>query len=115
MKKRTIVSLVLAICLGLSLFCTACGNADVKVDYEKVEDFEAVLNAGDDLTGKVVTFTVSELIPDSAFGYNMIAGEHLNFCSYKNPGAKAGDTVTVKVTEVQSMLGSWIISYEKVK
>ncbi len=54
------------------------------------------------------------MIPESAFGYNMTTGEHLNFCSSENPGVKAGDTVTVKVTKVQSVLKSWIISYEKV-
>lgn len=116
MKKQKCALLTLAVCLGISLLCcTACGSSNVAADFEKAEDFESALNSGDDLTGKVVTFTVSELIPDSAFGYNLTAGEHLNFCSNTNPGAKAGDTITVKVTGIQSVLGSWIISYEKVK
>ena len=88
---------------------------DGHAEQDPVQLVEAALNAGEDLTGKVVSFTVSELIPDSAFGYNMTAGEHLNFCSESNPGAKAGDTVKVKVTKVASMFGSWIISYKKVK
>lgn len=82
-------------------------------DYPDAASFEQALNAGEDLTGKTVTFTVKEFVPDSAFGYNLQAGEHLNFVSPTHPGAKAGDTVTVKVTEVQSALKSWIISYEK--
>lgn len=114
MKRKSIVSLLLAICLAASLLCTACGKAEVKADYEKAEDFEAALNAGEDLNGKTVTFTVTEAVPNSAFGYNLMAGEHLNFCSSQNPNAKAGDTLTVRVTGVTSVLGSWIIGYEKV-
>ena len=83
-----------------------------KIDYENVADFEADLNEGKDLTGKVVQFTVDKYVPNSAFGYNMQTGEHLNFCSEKNPKVKEGDTVTVKVKEVSSMMGSYIISYE---
>ena len=37
------------------------------------------------------------------------------FCSDTNPGVKAGDSLNVKVSEVVSMLGSYIISYEVVK
>ena len=81
-------------------------------DYPNVEDFEAALNAGEDLTGKTVTFTVTTFVPNSAFGYNLQTGEHLNFCSTTHPGVGEGDTVTVKVTEVQSVLGSYIIYYE---
>ena len=113
MNTRTILAL-LAVFLCLSFCLAACGKAETVIDYESVSDFEAALNAGEDLTGKVVKIEVLELIPDSAFGYNMTAGEHLNFCSTSNPGVKAGDTVIVQVKEVQSMLGSWIISYEKV-
>lgn len=66
------------------------------------------------MTGKTVCFTVDKLVPDSAFGYNLQAGEHLNFCSADNPKVSAGDTVTVSVEKVTSMLGSWIISYQMV-
>ena len=111
MKK--FLSLSLIICVFLCCFLTACGG-EVKVDFANAKDFEAALNAGDDLTGKTVTFTIDALVPDSAFGYNLQTGEHLNFCSSSNPGVKEGDSITVKVTEVQSMLGSYIISYEKV-
>jgi len=110
MKKT--LSLVLIICVLFSFCLTGC--AKTKVDYASAADFEAALNAGDDLTGKVVSFTVDEVVPDSAIGYNLQAGEHLNFCSDENPGFKVGDTVTAKVTKVTSMLGSYIITYEKV-
>ena len=105
--------LAAAFSLLITCICTACGSG--KVDYEREEDFEAALNAGEDLTGKTVTFTVLEVHPSSAFGYNLYAGEHLNFVSSKNPGVKQGDTITVKVKEVNSILGSWIISYTKVR
>ena len=113
MKKLVLVILVIVIAVSM---LTACGgDKNVDADFKSAEEFEAALNNGEDLSGKTVTFTVSDFKPDSAFGYNMIAGEHLNFCSEKNPNAKTGDTVTVKVKEVASMLGSWIISYDKVK
>jgi len=88
---------------------------DYYVDYENVTDFEAALNAGEELTGKVVKFAVNEFVPNSTFGYNLQAGEHLNFCSAKNPGAKKGDTVIAKVTDIQSMLGSYIVEYELIE
>lgn len=112
MKKVFCLSLVL--CVFLCCTLTSCGGK-TEVDFANAEAFETALNAGDDLTGKTVTFTVSNLEPDSAFGYNLQTGEHLNFCSSNNPGVKEGESVTVKVTEVTSILGSYIISYEKVK
>jgi len=107
--KRIYVILV-SVLLVMTL--VACGGQKITVDFENEVDFEVALNAGEDVTGKVVTFTVKELVPNSAFGYNLQAGEHLNFCSEKNPGAKAGEVVTARVTEVSSMLGSYIITYE---
>ena len=115
-KWKTILCILpLALVFSLLLTFLCCGCSSGKVDYPNVEDFEAALNAGEDLTGKTVTFTVLEVHPSSAFGYNLYAGEHLNFVSSKNPGVKEGDTITVKVEEVNSILGSWIISYKKVK
>ena len=91
----------------------ACSKKEV--DYPNVTDFEIALNAGEDVAGKTVTFTVDIVIPNSAFGYNIQAGEHLNFCSDTNPRVKQGDVITVKVIEVSSMLGSYIIRYKMVK
>lgn len=108
MKKRLLIAIFFAL---LGCILVGCAEEAV-VDYPDVAVFEQDLNAGKDLTGKVVTFTVSELKPNSAFGYNMQTGEHLNFCSEKNPNVTAGDTVTVRVLEVTSMMGSYIISYE---
>jgi len=109
---RKIGLLVLVVCCVFAMF-TSCGT--VTVDYEDITQFEADLNKGMDLTGNVVTFQVDALAPNSMFGYNMQTGEHLNFCSANNPGVIEGDTVTVKVTEIKSMFGSYIIYYEMIE
>ncbi len=105
MKK--LLSVFLVIMMSFVLF--SCGK---NVDYKDAESFESALNSGDDLTDKTVTFTVKKFAPDSTFGYNLQAGEHLNFCSENNPNVKEGDTITVKVDEVKSFMGSYIIYYE---
>ena len=93
----------------MSFVLFSCGG---NVDYKDAESFESALNSGDDLTGKTVTFTVDSIEPSSTFGYNLQAGEHLNFCSENNPKVKEGDTITVKVDEVKSFMGSYIIYYK---
>ena len=109
MRKSIIIFVVLVVLFSL----TACGAESVTPDYTDAESFEKALNSGADLTGKIVQFKVIEIVPNSMFGYNLQAGEHLNFCSTKNPGVSIGDTVTVKVKDVTSMFGSYIISYTK--
>ena len=81
-------------------------------DYNDITQFEADLNSGKSMEGKIVSFVVNDIKPQSAFGYNLITGEHLNFVSESNPNVKVGDTVRVKVTEVSTTLGSWIIKYD---
>ena len=114
MKKvgSKVIGVLMALVVTMG-FC-GCGTATVPVDYGSAEAFEAALNAGENLEGKVVQFTADEMHPDSISGYNIWAGEHLNFVSSRNPDVKAGDTVTVRATVIESALGSWIISYEKV-
>lgn len=106
---RKAIAVFLAALLVFSL--VGCGEKPAP-DYADAASFEAALNAGLDLTGKTVQFTVSAYVPNSAFGYNMQAGEHLNFCSSSNPKVSAGDTVTVEVTEVSNVMGSYIIYYK---
>ena len=85
------------------------------IDYGDAESFETALNMGKNLEGKVVQFTAQEFHPDSVLGYNIWAGEHLNFVSSDNPDVKQGDTLTVKATKIKSTkIGSWIIDYEKI-
>jgi len=110
--KKVFVFLFTAFFIFLLTACGAKTQAPVTPDYSDIALFEADLNQGKDLTGKTVQFTVTELVPDSAFGYNMQTGKHLNFCSSSNPKVSTGDTVTVEVTEVRSVMGSYIISYK---
>lgn len=102
------ISIVLIFALVLML--VGCGKEPAP-DYADAASFEAALIEGQDLSGKTVQFTVTAFVPDSAFGCNLQAGEHLNFCSSNNPNVSVGDTVIVEVVEVVSMLGSYIISY----
>ena len=108
---RKFIVLLLSLVIGCGVFASC--SKPLVVDYPNVADFETALNAGEDLTGKTVTFTVDKFVPNSKFGYNMQTGEHLNFCSASHPGVGEGDTITVKVTSVSSFLGSYIIYYEK--
>jgi PBP1b-binding outer membrane lipoprotein LpoB len=88
-------------------------SSQVKADFTET-NFEKALNDGQELTGKTVEITVQELNPKSSFGYNIEAGEHLNFVSETNPDVKKGDKIIVKATKITSSLGSFIITYSKV-
>lgn len=94
---------------------TACNKDTVTIDYADAEAFENALNNGENLEGKVVRFVAKELHPESAFGYNIWAGEHLNFLSSQNPDFEAGDSVVVKATAIERFSGSWVIKCEKIE
>lgn len=112
MNKRiaTLIALVMAFC-----FITACRKEAVVLDFGDAASFESALNAGDNLEGKTVRFVADELHPNSAYGYNVWSGEHLNFVSPRNPDIKEGDVVDIRATEIISEGGSWFIKYEKVE
>ena len=110
MKKALL--LLLSVILVITL--ASCG-AKYTVDYEDEADFEAALNEGVDVVGKVVKITAKDLVPDSAFGYNVHAGEHLNFCSEGDPKVEVGDELIVKVTKVTEVYGSYVLNYELLK
>lgn len=115
MKKIMRFGLVLCCFMCMSMFMFGCDKKeDVTADYPDEKVFETALVDGEDLEGKTVDIVVSNLETKSVYGYNIWAGEHLNFVSEKNPDVNIGDKVTAKVTEVKSVLGSWIISYEKI-
>ncbi|MGF9891428.1 hypothetical protein ABEX78_22455 [Priestia megaterium] len=109
MKK---IGLLLSASLLFLLVLAGCGNTEPDYDYT-TKQFEAALNKGEDLEGKTVSVDVSKIVPNSAFGYNIQAGEHLNFVSADNPNVKEGEKVILKVEEVKSMMGSFVITYEK--
>jgi predicted RNA-binding protein with TRAM domain len=107
MKKFVVL---LSAFMMLTLVLTGCGT--VKPDYT-TKQFETALNKGENLEGKTVSIEVDKLVPNSTFGYNIETGKHLNFVSGENPNVKKGDKLIVKVTKVQSVVGSYIITYEK--
>lgn len=80
-------------------------------DYPNIKDVEAALGKGKNLKGKTVQFKVKKLEPQSAFGYNIETGKHLNFVSPENPNVKKGDTVFLKIKKIKSVLGSFVITY----
>lgn len=92
-------------------FLSACGSSEP--DYT-TEQAEAALNKGEDIEGKTVSITVDKLVPNSAFGYNIQTGEHLNFVSESNPKVDNGDSLIVKVSNVKSVAGSFVIEYTEV-
>lgn len=108
MKKIIQVCLIIVFIL---CFLTGCNSKQV-IDYGDAKSFETALNAGNNLEGKIVRFKAMELHPNSAWGYNVWSGEHLNFVSSRNPNIKEGDEVIVKCKTIENILGSWIISYE---
>lgn len=116
MRKIRTGIVVFLVSAMLSLLLCSCGGGPggTEVDYGDAAAFEEALNRGENLENKMLMFTVTELHPDSALGFNVCGGEHLNFISSRNPDLKVGDTAGVKATEITSLLGSWIIKYEKI-
>lgn len=112
MKKKYYLVVAMAF-MSIFMLC-ACGKKTV-LDYGDAASFEIALNAGENLEGKTVQFVATELHPDSVSGYNVWAGEHLNFVSSRNPDIKEGDIVAVRATEIESSMGSWFIKYEKIE
>ncbi|WP_370649467.1 lipoprotein [uncultured Ligilactobacillus sp.] len=110
MNKKKLFLLILS--LSCLFMLASCGQK--KPDYT-AKEAETALNNGDKIDGKTVSFTVTDYSPNSAFGYNLMTGKDLNFVSSDNPGVKKGAKVIVKVKEVKSLMGSWIITYEDLK
>lgn len=109
MKKMSIVFVAI---IAIIFTLAGCGNK--KPDYT-ASTAESALNANKDIEGKTVQFKVNKVVPNSAFGYNLETGKHLNFVSYENPKVNKGETVTVKVKKASSSVGSWVISYTNLK
>lgn len=112
------------IAMGVTLIAAftlaACGNSKSanttpKADYPTATKFESALNNNKTVKGKTVQFKVKKIEPDSAFGYNLEAGKHLNFVSEGQKDVKTGDTVTATVKKTTTTLGSWIITYSSLK
>lgn len=117
--KRIIAFLLSAIFIIVLTACGANNNSVTTVDeatrqYKTAEAFETALNDGVSVVGSTVRFKVEKYAPDSAYGHNLQAGEHLNFCSNNDPGVRKGDTVSVEIAEVKKVFsGSYIIYYKE--
>ena len=133
MPSKSLVSSMITALL-LSMIITACGgiadsvssissdrisqlqqsyaDGTLTIDYDSAESFESALNDGADATNKIVSFEVKEIAPDSAVGFNIQAGEHLNFKSKDAKEISNNEQVTVLVTNAKSKIGSWLIDYE---
>lgn len=111
---KEIICLVIMVMMILSLSgCKESRAGREIIDYADAESFEAALNKGEKLEEKIVQFVAGEMKLDPTFGYNVWAGEHLNFVSSRHPDVKAGDTMVVKTATIQYVSNSWIIKYEK--
>ncbi len=88
------------------------GEESCTLDYGNDKAFETALNNGETLDGKTVRFTAKEIHPDSALGFNIFGGEHLNFVFESDPGVKEGETVCVRAKKVEPFATSWVISSE---
>lgn len=112
--QRILCFLIMVMMLMSLAACEQGAKMKETIDYADAESFETALNNGENLEGKIVQFVVGELHPNSAFGYNIWAGKHLNFVSSRNPDVKAGDVIAAKIEAIDNVLGSWIITYKKV-
>jgi len=92
---------------------TGSDAEEYTIDYTDAASFEAALNSGVKVNGKIVKFDVVAYKPDSALGINCWSGEHLNFISKNKLDVVAGDIIVGYITqEPAKALGSWEIHYE---
>ncbi|WP_125708089.1 hypothetical protein [Companilactobacillus zhongbaensis] len=105
--------LFMLLTLILSIVTISACAQNKSADYNSEKSFETALNKGKDLENKTVKIKVNKIVPNSAFGYNIQTGKHLNFVSDDNPKVKKGDTLILKVKNIKSVLGSYIITYDK--
>lgn len=114
MNKITTFIITIIIFTAFFASCSKLETKKIKLDYSDATLFENDLNNGKDLTGKTTKVNVVDFYPNSQWGYNIWAGEHLNFVSEKHPHVQVGDVLYVKVTDISSVMGSYIIKYEKI-
>ncbi len=111
MRKALTLMFATFLLLGSLTGCKR-NKETIDVDYENAAVYEQALNDGEDTTGKTVKFIVDSIHTGGLYPYDIWAGEHLNFISEEDPKVKNGKEITVKITDVESFLGSWIIKYE---
>ena len=111
MKRKIKICVHLAqIIVILCIISVGCGAKTP--DYSVASDFETALNNVEDTIGKIVSFEVVAVIPESQFGFNIWSGDHLNFCSEEKWNVQRGDVLTVKIRSVSNVGDSYIIRYK---
>lgn len=84
------------------------------ISYDNIEDFETALGSGNDVIGSTVTFTVKEVIYAEESGdFNIYkAGNNINFVSERKIPTEAGNTLVVKVTQVDCVNDQyWVVNF----
>lgn len=100
-----------ALCLSGSVSEPAY-TSQPDIDFETAEAYEKALNQGEDTVGKTVRFHVVDVQPGSVLGFNVWAGEHLNFVSDEPQDIAKDNIVTARILGVETFLGSWVIDYQ---
>lgn len=111
---RKVLTMGVVIFMIITLAACAENYADL-VDYNGSDEFEEAIKNGEGVEGKYVVVMVRDIEPDSAFGYNIKAGNNLNFVDAENPNATVDDYIMVKVEGIANMFGSYIITYSEHK
>lgn len=96
----------------LSQLQQAYSDKSIKYDYESADSFESALNNRINVANKIASFEVKQVAPDSIIGFNLLAGEHLNFRLKKAKDISDHDQATVIVHSAIKLLGSWFINCE---
>lgn len=109
--KRLMVFVLFFVC---AFVLSGQAYAEAYIDFGDEAVFEQALNDGEIVNDKIVSFEVMEIHPNSSLGFNLWAGKHLNFVSSSPIETSPKDILTVRVKDVKSSLGSWIITYEVV-
>lgn len=87
-----------------------------RIDYSNAEQFEEALNHGENTESQIVRFKVLKVVSDYMGGFNLWAGEHLNFLSRDSFNVEIGDTVLAKVHRAhKGSKVSWLIIYDRVE
>lgn len=76
------------------------------------DELEQKLNDNEDVINKIVEFKTKDNPVSNSYGYDIFAGEHLNFVSYDEPNIKKDDIVIARIIDVEKIMNSYIIRYK---
>lgn len=114
MKKLVYLVLV----LGLIVIAGCQQQATVKPTYQTANQVQTALNQNKQLKGKTVQVKVKSVSTNGNYGYVIKANDddqQLRFVSKNRPKVKTGQTITLKITSVEGILGTYIIHYRNLQ